>query len=145
MTVVPELQEEMHNQGVLWYLLPLIFNYDEEREGEDDYTYTAFDPQTVHEGNTLTELQLRDACAREAARTLMRLGGLGADHLKTPPCKIVGETLATLLGPCLVGKLKGMTDAADFLSTVTSHVETPELIWSSDHEKELKKKCELWL
>ena len=146
MTVIPELQEEMHNQGVLWHLLPLLFSYDKEQiRSEDNYEYNAFDPQTVHEGNQLTELQLRDAIARESTRCMMRMGGLGGGDLKTSQCKVVGETLVTLLGPHLVGLLRNMTDASEVLDTVNSHVETPFLIWTSDHEKELKKKCELWL
>ena len=69
MTVIPELQEEMHNQGALWHLLPLLFSYDKEQiNSEDGYTYSSFDPQTVHEGNKLTELQLRDSIARENPR-----------------------------------------------------------------------------
>jgi DnaJ family protein C protein 13 len=146
MTVIPDLQEEMHNQGALWHLLPLLFSYDKEQiNSEDGYEYHAFDPQTVHEGNKLTELQLRDSIAREACRCMMRMGGLGGGDLKTGQCKVVGETLVTLLGPHLVGMMRGMTDAVEVLDTVNSHVETPFLIWTSDHEKELKKKCEIWL
>jgi DnaJ family protein C protein 13 len=73
------------------------------------------------------------------------MGGLGGGDLKTGQCKVVGETLVTLLGPHLVGMMRGMTDAVEVLDTVNSHVETPFLIWTSDHEKELKKKCEIWL
>eukprot|EP01046_Picozoa_sp_COSAG06_P020750 COSAG06_NODE_1531_length_9161_cov_2.153498_5_plen_801_part_00 len=146
MCQMPELQVEMHNQGSLWMLLPLLFNYDSEQVKSDvDYAYAPYTTRTVHEGNTLTELQLRDAIAREASRCLMRLAGLGSGALKTKQCKIIAHTLVTLLGPMMVNKLKGKTDFAEFLDVVNSHIETPEMIWNRDHEKELIKKCEEWM
>jgi DnaJ family protein C protein 13 len=145
MAVIPELQIEMHTQGALWTMLPLLFQYDSEQmKAEPDYAYTPFSTASVHDEIKLTELQLRDSIARETARCLMRLAGLGGGPLKTKACKIVAHTLVTLLGPLLVSKLKGQTDFTEFLDLINDHVETPEMIWSRDHEKELIKKCEEW-
>ena len=150
MTSKKELQIEMHDKGSTWHLLPLLFLYDHEQSNGDvqtlnNYKYSFFNPQDIYTGETLTELQLKDACARESAFSLMKLAGFGTGDHKTPPCLDVGRSLIYLIGPHLVGMMKGMTDAAIVLAPLNEHVETPELVWTDKHETELVFCCEKWL
>jgi DnaJ family protein C protein 13 len=147
-----ELQVEMHDKGTTWHLLPLLFLYDDEATNADvqvlnNYTYAVYNAQEIHTGvsTPLTELQLRDAVARESAGALMKLAGLGGSDGKTPQCPIVGKSLISMLGPHIVSSMKGMTDAAIVLQPLNAHVETPELVWTDKHEIELVKCCETWL
>ena len=53
--------------GAVFLLLPLVFWLDAEQSDSDpDYDYTPHDPTKVLDGD-LTEIQRKDACAREAA------------------------------------------------------------------------------
>ena len=143
-----EIQDEVMIQGAMWSLLPLIFGFDDEG-GEslaDDYTFSPVDPTDVTtEYNEITELQMRDSIAREAARCIARLAGYLSGDLASPQCKLVQDTLMALLGPKMVKQLKAMSkteDCATFLTTMNSITEEPELVWKDRNETELVNFCE---
>eukprot|EP01051_Picozoa_sp_SAG22_P015756 SAG22_NODE_2109_length_3004_cov_2.193804_2_plen_837_part_00 len=107
-----------------------------------DYQYESYDPfDTKRDYDALSELQTKDAVAREAAVALMRFVGWGEGESATPLCPLVQDSILGALGPGLANILKGMTEPAPFLATINSHNETPEILWYEKHIVELKLLC----
>eukprot|EP01043_Picozoa_sp_COSAG02_P030964 COSAG02_NODE_2001_length_10139_cov_15.596116_6_plen_917_part_00 len=146
-------QEETVVHGAIFFLLPLVFWRDAEQSASDaDYIYAPHDPTRVL-GSELTELQRKDACAREACVALRRLAGWGRS---SPACEQARKLLYCLLGPMLAKLLEFSDDDSfqppeslvgpdkkpvSFLECVNSHQEIPELKWSTDHEKQIVEFC----
>jgi hypothetical protein len=146
-------QQEVVLHGAVFLLLPLLFWHDAEQSASDpDYTYAAHDPTKVLDCE-LTELQRKDACAREACVALRRLAGWGSTSAACEPAR---ESLLALLGPMLARLLEFSHDdtfqppesllgpekkVVPFIECVNSHQELPEMMWTSDHEKQLVDFC----
>eukprot|EP01050_Picozoa_sp_SAG11_P000200 SAG11_NODE_4_length_33019_cov_28.098909_27_plen_1292_part_00 len=137
-----DVQQEMMIQGTLWLLLPTLFWFDEEESKSDDYHYEMYDASdTRRDYSSPTEIQTRDAVAREAAIALMRFVGWGSDEHATALCPLVQDSILGVLGPGLANLLKGMADPTSFLKTINSHNEKPELVWYEAHIGELCALC----
>ena len=139
-----DVQQEMMIQGALWLLLPILFWYDVEgtTTSTDTCKYEPYDAlDTKRDYDALTELQTKDATAREGAMVLMRFIGWGTGDEVTPLCPLVQDSTLGVLGPGLANLMKGMTESADFLKTINSHNEIPEILWFEKHEEELRALC----
>ena len=96
-------QEETVMHGAVFLLLPLVFWLDSEQSASDpDYVYAPHNPSRVLDGE-LTELQRKDACAREACVGLRRLAGWDQS---SSGCEQAQESLYALLGPMLAKLLE---------------------------------------
>ena len=153
----PLFQQETVAHGAVFLLLPLIFWYDEEQAQSDpDYVYAPHDSTKVLDAE-LTELQRKDACSREACAALLRLAGWETrGGQSTPACDQARESLLALLGPMLAQLLEFSSSESyqppeslvgedkkplPFLQCVNRHQELPEVLWSTDHEKQLVEFC----
>ena len=146
-------QAETVVHGAVFLLLPLVFWLDAEQSQSDpDYAYAPHDPTKVLNGE-LTELQRRDACAREACVALRRLAGWDRASSGSGQAR---DLLYALLGPMLAKLLEFSGDdtfqppesllgpekkTLPFLECVNSHQEIPEMKWSTEHEKQLVDFC----
>ena len=138
------LQQEMILHGAPWMLFPLLFGYDEQQaKSDEDYSYVPYSSADKHDDNAnLTELQIRDALAREAGRAIGRLAGVLKPPLATPMHEMMRSSTLALLNPPLFTLLCSADDnMAKFLTAVQGHHETPLLLWNEKIQKEMCSKC----
>ncbi|KAL3532412.1 hypothetical protein ACH5RR_005933 [Cinchona calisaya] len=128
-SVSAELQDTLLKAGVLWYLLPLLLQYDSTAE-ESDKTETHGVGESVQIA--------KNTHAIRASQALSRLSGLLADENKTPYNQAASLALKTLLTPKLASMLRDQL-TKDLLSKLNSNLESPEIIWNSSTRAELLK------
>ncbi|XP_030954444.1 dnaJ homolog subfamily C GRV2 isoform X2 [Quercus lobata] len=128
-SVSSELQNALLNAGVLWYLLPLLLQYDSTAEESD---------ATESHGVGASVQIAKNLHAVRASQALSRLSGLCADDNSTPYNKGAAVALRALLTPKLSSMLKDQLPK-DLLSRLNSNLETPEIIWNSLTRAELLK------
>lgn len=122
-----ELQNALVKAGVLWYLLPLLLQYDSTAE-ESDVT-------EAHGVGASVQIA-KNLHAVRASQALSRLSGLCTDGTTAPYNKDVVDALQSLLTPKLASMLKDQLPK-DLLSKLNSNMETPEIIWNSSTRAEL--------
>ncbi|CAM8877018.1 unnamed protein product [Rhodiola kirilowii] len=126
-SVSPELQNALLKAGVLWFLLPLLLQYDS----------TADESDTAEAHGVGSSIQIaKNLLAIRASHALSRLSGLCTDGTETPYNEVAADSLRTLLTPKLASMLKDQT-SKDLLSRLNSNLESPEIIWNSSTRAEL--------
>ncbi|KAL0451858.1 UNVERIFIED_CONTAM: DnaJsubfamily C GRV2 [Sesamum latifolium] len=129
LSISSEIQNALLKAGVLWYLIPLLLQYDSTAE-ESDKT-------DAHGVGTSVQIA-KNLHAVKASHALSRLSGLGDDEIPTPYNQSAADALRALLTPKLASMLKNKL-AKDLLFTLNSNLESPEIIWNSSTRAELLK------
>ncbi|KAL6906330.1 hypothetical protein ACP4OV_003931 [Aristida adscensionis] len=135
-SVSSELQNALLAAGFLWYVLPLLLQYDstaEENETNDAHAVGA-------------RVQIaKNLHAVRATQALSRLCGLNTDGMSSPSNQPAYIALKALLTPKLADMLRNHPPK-DLLSNLNSNLESPELaqkskaiIWNSSTRGELLK------
>ncbi|XP_039045088.1 dnaJ homolog subfamily C GRV2-like [Hibiscus syriacus] len=115
--------------GVLWYLLPLLLQYDSTAEESD----------TAESHGVGASIQIaKNLHALRASRALSRLSGLCCDESSTPYNEPVVNAVRALLTPKLASMLRDQVPK-DLLSMLNTNLESPEIIWNSSTRAELLK------
>ncbi|XP_024029794.1 dnaJ homolog subfamily C GRV2 isoform X1 [Morus notabilis] len=128
-SVSSELQDALIKAGVLWYLLPLLLQYDSTAEESD----------TTESHGVGASVQIaKNMHAVRASLALSRLTGLCSDENSTPYNQAVADALRALLTPKLASMLKDHVHK-DLLSRLNTNLESPEIIWNSSTRAELLK------
>ncbi|KAK4771762.1 hypothetical protein SAY86_013537 [Trapa natans] len=128
-SVSSELQNALLKAGVLWYLLPLLLQYDS----------TAEEAEPNESPGVGVSVQIaKNLHALRAARALSRLSGLCADGSFIPYNQDAADALRALLTPKLSHLLKDDIPK-DLLSRLNTNLESPEIIWNSSTRAELLK------
>ncbi|KAG0618514.1 hypothetical protein M758_4G070400 [Ceratodon purpureus] len=121
-----KLQDALLKAGVIWYLVPLLLQYDSTAENS-----SASGPQI---GNSIQAS--KNMHAMLAVRALARLAGLLEDDLYTPPNEVAAKALREMLTPKLAAMLSNESPR-DLLRNLNSNVESPQVIWNSAMRAEL--------
>ncbi|GAB4853472.1 DnaJ sub C grv2 [Ancistrocladus abbreviatus] len=129
LSVSSELQDALLRAGVLWFLLPLLLQYDSTAE-ESDVT-------EAHGVGASVQIA-KNMHAVRASQALSRLSGICADGTPTPYNRDAADALQALLTPKLASMLKDQM-SKDLLSKLNTNLETPEIIWNSSTRSELLK------
>ncbi|XP_015898180.3 dnaJ homolog subfamily C GRV2 isoform X2 [Ziziphus jujuba] len=128
-SVSSELQNALLKAGVLWYLLPLLLQYDS----------TAGESDTTESHGVGASVQIaKNMHALRASQALSRLSGLCSDGSSTPFNQAAADALRALLTPKLASMLKDQVPK-DLLSRLNTNLESPEIIWNSSTRAELMK------
>ncbi|KAL1208879.1 DnaJ -like protein subfamily C GRV2 [Cardamine amara subsp. amara] len=126
-SVFPDLQHGLLKAGALWYILPLLLQYDS----------TAEESNSVESHGVGVSIQIaKNEHALQASQALSRLSGLRADESLTPYNPAAADVLRALLTPKLASLLKDEVPK-DLLSKLNTNLETPEIIWNSATRSEL--------
>ncbi|XP_007013272.2 PREDICTED: dnaJ homolog subfamily C GRV2 [Theobroma cacao] len=124
-----DLQDALIKAGVLWYLLPLLLQYDSTAEESD----------TAESHGVGASVQIaKNMHAVQASQALSRLSGLCSDESSTPYNAPVVNALRALLTPKLASMLRDRVPK-DLLSKLNTNLESPEIIWNSSTRAELLK------
>ncbi|KAK9149024.1 hypothetical protein Scep_007781 [Stephania cephalantha] len=126
-SVSSELQDALLKAGVLWYLLPLLLQYDSTAEEAD--------MKETHGVGVSVQIA-KNLHAVQASQALSRLSGFCNDGTLAPCNEAAVTSLRTLLTPKLANMLKV---PKDLLSSLNTNLETPEIIWNSSTRAELLK------
>ncbi|KAG7023563.1 DnaJ-like subfamily C GRV2, partial [Cucurbita argyrosperma subsp. argyrosperma] len=128
-SVSSEFQDALLKAGVLWYLLPLLLQYDS----------TAEDSDTKESHGVGASVQIaKNLHALRASQALSRLSGMCSDESPTPYNQAAADALRALLTPKVASLLKD-PEPKDLLSKINSNLESPEIIWNSSTRAELLK------
>lgn len=129
LSVSSELQDALLKAGVLWFLLPLLLQYDSTAEESD----------TIESHGVGTSVQTaKNMHALRASQALSRISGLCTDGNPTPYNVPMANALRALLTPKLATMLKDHLPK-DLLAKLNSNLESPEIIWNSSTRAELLK------
>ncbi|KAK2645789.1 hypothetical protein Ddye_020984 [Dipteronia dyeriana] len=128
-SVSVDLQDSLLKAGVLWYLLPLLLQYDSTAEESD-----AMESHGVGASVQVA----KNMHAIRAAQALSRLSGLCTDVISTPYNEAAAAAIRALLTPKLASMLKDQIPK-DLLSKLNANLESPEIIWNSSTRAELLK------
>ncbi|XP_050375199.1 dnaJ homolog subfamily C GRV2-like [Argentina anserina] len=128
-SVSTELQDALLKAGVLWYLLPVLLQYDS----------TADESDTTESHGVGASVQIaKNMHAVRASQALSRLSGLCSNGSSTPYNQTAADALRALLTPKLASMLKDQAPK-DLLSKLNNNLESPEIIWNSSTRAELLK------
>ncbi|VAH17484.1 unnamed protein product [Triticum turgidum subsp. durum] len=128
-SVSSELQNALLAAGFLWFVLPLLLQYDS----------TAEENETNESHGVGARVQIaKNLHAVHAAQALSKLCGLGGDGISSPSNLPAFNTLRALLTPKLADMLRNRPPK-DLLSNLNSNLESPEIIWNSSTRGELLK------
>ncbi|KAK4420269.1 DnaJsubfamily C GRV2 [Sesamum alatum] len=127
LSISSEFQNALLKAGVLWYLIPLLLQYDSTAEESDK--------PDAHGVGTSVQIA-KNLHAVKASHALSRLSGLSDDETPTPYNQAAADALRALLTPKLASMLKNKL-AKDLLFTLNSNLESPEIIWNSSTRAEL--------
>ncbi|KAK4764687.1 hypothetical protein SAY86_025777 [Trapa natans] len=128
-SVSSELQNALLKAGVLWYLLPLLLQYDA----------TAEEAEPNESPGVGVSVQIaKNLHALRAAQALSKLSGFCTDGSFTPYNQDASGALRALLTPKLSCLLKDDIPK-DLLSRLNTNLESPEIIWNSSTRAELLK------
>ncbi|KAK8644898.1 hypothetical protein V6N13_118759 [Hibiscus sabdariffa] len=128
-SVSSDLQDAFIKAGVLWYLLPLLLQYDSTAEKSD---------MSESHGVGASVQIAKNTHAIRASQALSKLSGLCSDKSSTPYNASVVNALRALLTPKLASML-GDKVPKDLLSKLNTTLESPEIIWNSSTRVELLK------
>lgn len=129
LSVSSKLQDALLKAGVLWYLLPLLLQYDSTAEESDN--------SETHGVGASVQIA-KNIHAIRACQALSRLSGVSTDEDVTPHNQVASDALIALLTPKLASLLKDQSPR-DLLAKLNSNLETPEIIWNSSTRAELLK------
>uniref|UniRef100_A0A175YL21 J domain-containing protein n=1 Tax=Daucus carota subsp. sativus TaxID=79200 RepID=A0A175YL21_DAUCS len=129
LSVSSELQNALLKAGVLWYLLPLLLQYDSTAEESD---------MAEAHGVGISVQAAKNLHAMRASQAFSRLSGMAVDDSPTPYNQDAADALKALLTPKLASMLKDLSPK-ELLSKLNSNLETPEIIWNSSTRSELLK------
>ncbi|CAI0389808.1 unnamed protein product [Linum tenue] len=129
LSVSSDLQNAFLKAGVLWFLLPLLLQYDSTAEESDN--------SESHGVGSSVQIA-KNMLAIRASQALSRLSGLCIDEDLAPYNAPAVDALRALLTPKLAGMLRDQLPK-DLLSKVNSNLESPEIIWNSSTRGELLK------
>ncbi|CAN6300032.1 unnamed protein product [Urochloa humidicola] len=128
-SVSSELQDALLRAGFLWYVLPLLLQYDS----------TAEENETSEAHGVGARVQIaKNLHAVRAIEALSRLCGISSDEIACPPNKPAYNALKALLTPKLADMLRNHPPK-ELLSNLNSNLESPEIIWNSSTRGELLK------
>ncbi|CAN6324472.1 unnamed protein product [Urochloa humidicola] len=128
-SVSSELQDALLRAGFLWYVLPLLLQYDS----------TAEENETSEAHGVGARVQIaKNLHAVRAIEALSRLCGLSSDEISCPSNKPAYNALKALLTPKLADMLRNHPPK-ELLSNLNSNLESPEIIWNSSTRGELLK------
>lgn len=128
-SVSSELQDALLKAGILWYLLPLLLQYDS----------TAEESVMMEAHGVGSSVQkAKNLHAVQASHALSRLTGFYDDETSTPYNQAAADALRALLTPRLANMLKHQTPK-ELLTTLNANLESPEIIWNSSTRAELLK------
>ncbi|KAJ4953933.1 hypothetical protein NE237_030765 [Protea cynaroides] len=128
-SVSSELQDALLKAGVLWYLLPLLLQYDSTAEEAD---------VTEAHGVGASVQIAKNMHAIRAYQALSRISGLCGNGTSTSYNKTATDALRALLTPKLANMLKDQLPKV-LLSSLNTNLESPEIIWNSSTRAELLK------
>ncbi|KAJ6355597.1 hypothetical protein OIU77_006061 [Salix suchowensis] len=128
-SVSSELQDALLKAGVLWYLFPLLLQYDSTAEDSD---------KTESHGVGSSVQIAKNMHAVRASQALSRLSGLCTEGSSTPYNATAADALRALLTPKLASMLKDQLPK-DLLIKLNTNLESPEIIWNSSTRAELLK------
>ncbi|KAF5945782.1 hypothetical protein HYC85_016010 [Camellia sinensis] len=128
-SVSSDLQTALLKAGVLWFLLPLLLQYDSTAEDSD---------VTEAHGVGASVQVAKNFHAILASQALSRLSGLGTNDSSTPYNRAAVDALRALLTPKLSSMLKDPLPK-ELLSRLNANLESPEIIWNSSTRAELLK------
>ncbi|GAB2292159.1 DnaJ sub C grv2 [Dionaea muscipula] len=129
LSVSSALQDALLKAGALWYLFPLLLQYDTTAEESD---------VTEAHGVGASVQTAKNGHAVRASRALSRISGVCDDGIQTPYNKAATDALQALLTPKLASMLKDEIPK-DLLSKLNTNLESPEIIWNSSTRAELQK------
>ena len=138
-----DLQNLMLKLGVLWYLIPMLFEYDVSMEDNlieveiNSEGKLSFLDQFISSEVECANMQFaKNKLAVLAAHTISRLVGLLGGHLATPRNKQGVSLLSALFTPQIA---EGFTklNPSELLKYLNTNVETPCKIWNDKMRKEL--------
>ncbi|KDO80431.1 hypothetical protein CISIN_1g000052mg [Citrus sinensis] len=128
-SVSSELQDALLKAGALWFLLPLLLQYDSTAEKSD----------TNESHGVGASVQIaKNMHAVRAAQALSRLSGLCSNGISIPYNEAAASALRALLTPKLASLLKDQIPK-NLLSKLNTNLESPEIIWNSSTRAELLK------
>ncbi|KAK1696170.1 hypothetical protein QYE76_012867 [Lolium multiflorum] len=128
-SVSSELQNALLAAGFLWFVLPLLLQYDS----------TAEENETNESHGVGARVQIaKNLHAIHTAQALSKLCGLGGDGIASPSNLPAFNTLRALLTPRLADMLRNYPPK-ELLSNLNSNLESPEIIWNSSTRGELLK------
>nr|DAD44770.1 TPA_asm: hypothetical protein HUJ06_003000 [Nelumbo nucifera] len=128
-SVSSEMQDALLKAGVLWYLLPLLLQYDS----------TAEEAEMTEAHGVGASVQIaKNMHAVRASQALSKLSGLCNDEILTPYNKGAADAIRALLTPKLANMLKDKLPK-DLLTSLNTNIESPEIIWNSSTRAELLK------
>lgn len=124
-----KLQDCMLKAGVLWYLLPLLLQYDStaEENGSSEPHGVGSRVQTA-----------KNTHAFLAAHAFSRLQGSQTEDYSTPHNETAANALKALLTPKLAAMLTPEL-LKELLCNLNANLESPEIIWNSSTRGELLK------
>ncbi|XP_047308725.1 dnaJ homolog subfamily C GRV2-like [Impatiens glandulifera] len=128
-SISSELQTALLKAGVLWYLVPLLFQFDSTAE-ESDVKKTHSVGASVQVAKNLHAVL--------ASQALSKLSGLATEENLTPYNQSAADVLRNLLTPKLASMLKDPMPK-ELLAKLNSNLETPEIIWNSSTRADLLK------
>ncbi|XP_047327066.1 dnaJ homolog subfamily C GRV2-like isoform X2 [Impatiens glandulifera] len=128
-SISSELQAALLKAGILWYLVPLLFQYDSTAEDSD--------VKETHGVGASVQVA-KNLHAVLASQALSRLSGLAPEENLTPYNQVAADALRNLLTPKLSSMLKDPIPK-EFLSKLNANLEMPEIIWNSSTRTELLK------
>ncbi|KAG6495013.1 hypothetical protein ZIOFF_042803 [Zingiber officinale] len=122
-------QDALLSAGLLWYLLPLLLQYDSTAE-----------ENALNEAHGVgSSIQIaKNIHAVLASQALSKLCGVSEDGVPTPCNDLAANALKGLLTPKLANMLKSQ-EPRDLLLNLNANLETPEIIWNSSTRAELLK------
>ncbi|CAL1414478.1 unnamed protein product [Linum trigynum] len=129
LSVSSDLQRAFLKAGVLWYLLPLLLQYDSTAEESDN--------SESHGVGSSVQIA-KNMLAIRASQALSRLSGLCIDEDLAPYNGPAVDALRALMTPKLATMLRDQMPK-DLLSKLNSNLESPEIIWNSSTRGELLK------
>ncbi|ONM00046.1 DnaJ homolog subfamily C GRV2 [Zea mays] len=128
-SVSSELQNALLRAGFLWYVLPLLLQYDS----------TAEENEICEAHGVGARVQIaKNLHAVHATQALSKLSGLSSDDILYPDNKPAYNALKALLTPKLADMLRNHPPK-ELLSNLNSNLESPEIIWNSSTRGELLK------
>ncbi|KAF8728194.1 hypothetical protein HU200_018782 [Digitaria exilis] len=128
-SVSSELQDALLRAGFLWYVLPLLLQYDS----------TAEENETSEAHGVGARVQIaKNLHAVHAIEALSRLCGVSSNEISCPSNKSAYNALRALLTPKLADMLRNYPPK-ELLSNLNSNLESPEIIWNSSTRGELLK------
>ncbi|XP_025080789.1 dnaJ homolog subfamily C member 13-like isoform X2 [Pomacea canaliculata] len=114
------LQTNLFQSGVLWHLLPNLFQY--------DFTLDEGGVERSHETNQQEKANL---LAKQSVIACARLGGYHDNQENAPPDNpTIKKSLMSLLTPYLARKLAN-PNTSELLKILNSNTENPYLIWDN--------------